>query len=276
MTDKQTMESGAPDGQESAPKAKVIKRYSNRKLYDTQRSKYVTLEEIARMIKAGDEVTIIDNESKEDLTSVTLTQIIYEEEKRESRMPLGMLRKLIQSGGETLQEFFDKSVITPVSEIRDTAQKSVEKSVEEIRQSANQLRDSATRGFTELTEAVRRVFSREEREAEEFRKAVSVLFDQVEERMKTRTTRVADLAVAKAIHDERLRQEQESPEAARNGSSEIKAQGALLQERIKEHAELVRARLRAIEQQVGELEKASTHVPRPPENSAEGATPESE
>ena len=74
-----------PTPEADKPKSKVIKRYSNRKLYDTDRSKYVTLDEIAKMIKAGEEITIIDNETKEDLTSVTLTQIIYEEEKRESR-----------------------------------------------------------------------------------------------------------------------------------------------------------------------------------------------
>ena len=56
---------------------KTVKRYSNRKLYDTERSKYVTLEEIADMIKAGEEVKIIDNKSKEDLTSATLAQIIF-------------------------------------------------------------------------------------------------------------------------------------------------------------------------------------------------------
>src|SRR5262245_11506589 len=121
-------------------RSKIIKRYSNRKLYDTERSKYVTLDEIARMIKAGEEVTIIDNETKEDLTSVTLTQIIFEEEKRESRMPLGMLRNLIQTGGDALQEFFDKSVKAPVSEIKDTATKSVE----ELKQKSVELRDAAT------------------------------------------------------------------------------------------------------------------------------------
>src|SRR5215208_6177968 len=51
---------------------KVIKRYTNRKLYDTVESRYVTLDEIAAMIKAGAEVKIIDNRTKEDLTSVTL------------------------------------------------------------------------------------------------------------------------------------------------------------------------------------------------------------
>ena len=57
---------------------KVIKRYTNRKLYDTVESRYVTLDEIAQMIKAGAEVKIIDNRTKEDLTSVTLAQIIFE------------------------------------------------------------------------------------------------------------------------------------------------------------------------------------------------------
>jgi polyhydroxyalkanoate synthesis repressor PhaR len=188
----------------TARPAKVIKRYSNRKLYDTDRSRYVTLEEIARMIKAGDEVTIIDNESKEDLTSVTLTQIIYEEEKRESRMPLPMLRNLIQMSGTTLQEFFDKSVISPVEQMRDTAQKTVEKRVEELKQSAVSFREAATRSVSELTDSARRVFSREEREAEEFRRAFIHLFDALEERVEERIQDVRTTydAVARAPEGE--------------------------------------------------------------------------
>ena len=54
---------------------KVIKRYTNRKLYDTVESRYVTLEEIAEMVKTGTDVKIVDNRTKEDLTSVTLAQI---------------------------------------------------------------------------------------------------------------------------------------------------------------------------------------------------------
>ena len=61
--------------------AKIVKRYANRKLYDTERSCYVTLDDISQMIKAGDEVRVIDNKSGEDLTSVTLAQIIFETEK---------------------------------------------------------------------------------------------------------------------------------------------------------------------------------------------------
>lgn len=84
---------------------RVIKRYANRKLYDTQRSRYVTLEQIRDMIKAGEEVQIVDNTTKEDLTAVTLAQIIFEEEKRTSFLPLTALQNIIQSGGQSIQTF---------------------------------------------------------------------------------------------------------------------------------------------------------------------------
>ena len=86
---------------------KVIKRYTNRKLYDTEESRYVTLDEIARMIKGGAEVRIIDNRTKEDLTSVTLAQIIFEEEKKTSKMSLETLKGLIRHGGEVAQRLVE-------------------------------------------------------------------------------------------------------------------------------------------------------------------------
>jgi polyhydroxyalkanoate synthesis repressor PhaR len=81
---------------------RVIKRYANRKLYDTQRSRYVTLDQIAEMIRAGEDVKIVDNNSKEDLTALTLTQILFEEEKKGGFLPLGALRNIIQSGGQSI------------------------------------------------------------------------------------------------------------------------------------------------------------------------------
>jgi polyhydroxyalkanoate synthesis repressor PhaR len=85
--------------------ARIIKRYANRKLYDTQHSRYVTLEQISEMIRNGDDVKIVDNKSKEDLTSVTLAQIIFEEEKKQrSFLPLGAMRNIIQNGGEWFAE----------------------------------------------------------------------------------------------------------------------------------------------------------------------------
>lgn len=86
---------------------KVIKRYTNRKLYDTVESRYVTLDEIAQMIKGGAEVKIIDNRTKEDLTSVTLAQIIFEEEKKTSKMSLKTLLALIRHGGEMAQQIVE-------------------------------------------------------------------------------------------------------------------------------------------------------------------------
>jgi polyhydroxyalkanoate synthesis repressor PhaR len=90
--------------------SRVIKRYANRKLYDTQRSRYVTLDQIADMIRGGDDVRIVDNNSKEDLTTVTLAQIIFEEEKKQkSFLPLNAMRNIIQSGGERIEELVSQA-----------------------------------------------------------------------------------------------------------------------------------------------------------------------
>lgn len=106
----------------SAPRAaKIIKRYTNRKLYDTVESRYVTLDEIAEMVKSGAEVQIVDNRTKEDLTSVTLAQIIFEEEKKTSKMPLAMLREIIRTGGERLHSFIADEVHPRIGAIREGA-----------------------------------------------------------------------------------------------------------------------------------------------------------
>lgn len=97
---------------------KVVKRYANRKLYDTERSCYVTLDEISQMIKEGEDVRVIDNKTKDDLTAVTLAQIIVEEEKKVQKMPLKLLRSIIQSGNEA----FSGSV----GKIKDDVERRVE------------------------------------------------------------------------------------------------------------------------------------------------------
>src|ERR1700742_6850 len=89
---------------EPMAETRVVKRYANRKLYDTQRSRYVTLEQIADMIRGGEDVKIVDNNSKEDLTAITLTQIIFEEEKKQSFLPLSALRNIIQSGAQNITQ----------------------------------------------------------------------------------------------------------------------------------------------------------------------------
>jgi len=89
---------------------RVIKRYTNRKLYDTDQSRYVTLEDIARLVRENEEVRVIDNETGDDLTAVTFAQIILEEEKRKTNlMSVPFLRKLIRSGEEAVQDFTDRA-----------------------------------------------------------------------------------------------------------------------------------------------------------------------
>lgn len=109
------------------PEPKVIKRYTNRKLYDTVESRYVTLDEIAEMTKQGIEVKIVDNRTKEDLTSVTLAQIIFEEEKKQNQMPLAVLREIIRHPGDAISGFFEKSVSPRVASIREEAESRLEK-----------------------------------------------------------------------------------------------------------------------------------------------------
>lgn len=93
---------GGPTGPGPGPR-RVIKRYSNRKLYDTRDSKYVTLQQIGEMVRAGEEVQIIDNKTKEDKTEVTLALILSEDLKSQPRsVPLAALRDLIQERGGRL------------------------------------------------------------------------------------------------------------------------------------------------------------------------------
>lgn len=83
---------------------RVIKRYANRKLYDTRDSKYVTLDRIAELVRSGEEVKVVDNRTKRDLTKVTLAQIIYEEQRSGNATAWSVqnLRGFIQQGREKI------------------------------------------------------------------------------------------------------------------------------------------------------------------------------
>lgn len=81
----------------------TIKRYPNRKFYDTEEKRYITLEDIADRIREGREVQVIDNASGEDITTVVLTQIISEQEKKQTGfVPRSVLTGLVQAGGFTI------------------------------------------------------------------------------------------------------------------------------------------------------------------------------
>jgi polyhydroxyalkanoate synthesis repressor PhaR len=88
---------------------RLIKRYANRKMYDTRASRYVTLDGIADLVRAGEDLRIIDNDAGEDLTALIFAQIIFEEEKRKNGLlELPVLRWIIQRGGATVQEILNR------------------------------------------------------------------------------------------------------------------------------------------------------------------------
>ncbi len=80
----------------------LIKRYANRKLYNTKTSRYITLKGIAELIEAGEDVRVIDNETGEDITSVALSQILVDHERSNSTVSRTLLSELISRGGDVL------------------------------------------------------------------------------------------------------------------------------------------------------------------------------
>src|SRR3989304_8000569 len=90
----------------------VKKKTSTRNPYDAGRSRYIPLEEIAGLIREGKQVKVVDSASQEDLTTVTLAQIILEEEKkRKNLLPVGFLHQLIQYG-HSLQTLFQRQLLS--------------------------------------------------------------------------------------------------------------------------------------------------------------------
>jgi polyhydroxyalkanoate synthesis repressor PhaR len=82
---------------------RVIKRYSNRKLYDTETKQYITLDQIADLVRKGQELQVIENTSGEDLTALTLSQIILEQEKKQRGfLPRSVLNALVEAGGKPM------------------------------------------------------------------------------------------------------------------------------------------------------------------------------
>ena len=87
----------------------VLKKYANRRIYDTEKSAYITLEQVTELIRAGRRVSVIDARTSEDVTAFILSQIIVEEAKNKNiLLPVSFLHLVIQHGENALREFFDK------------------------------------------------------------------------------------------------------------------------------------------------------------------------
>ncbi len=139
-------------------KVKIIKRYQNRKLYDTQQSCYVTLDDIAKMIRASEEVMVIDNKSKNDITAATLTQIIFESEKKASQYaPLFTLREIIQHANGSISSYLAKLGAFPIDYMTKQAAVNVHierASTDDLKQNLENRVAAAARTNTDATSKV--------------------------------------------------------------------------------------------------------------------------
>src|SRR5581483_8728286 len=104
----------------------VVKKYENRRLYDTAASRYVNLEDVARMVREGSEVEVLDARTGEDLTRVILTQVIVENARgRDSGLPLDLLRQLIVASDRVTHDFL-MWYLTTVTEMYQKAQSALQ------------------------------------------------------------------------------------------------------------------------------------------------------
>ncbi len=88
----------------------LIKRYANRKLYNTKSSRYITLKGIAELLDDGEEVRVIDNETGDDITSIALSQILVDSKRSNSPPPSSLLSQIMERGGDALYDVLKKGV----------------------------------------------------------------------------------------------------------------------------------------------------------------------
>ncbi len=96
-----------------APERHLIKKYANRKLYDTQMSRYITLDGIADLVRDGHEIQVVDRDTGQDLTQVILSQIVLSEEKRGPGRLMDAGTDAIQERGQALLDYVRKTLNVP-------------------------------------------------------------------------------------------------------------------------------------------------------------------
>jgi polyhydroxyalkanoate synthesis repressor PhaR len=150
----------------------IIKKYGNRRLYDTSASRYVNLEDIASMIREGTEVQVLDARSGKDLTRVVLTQIIVEDARdRETALPLPFLRQLVMASDRATHEFLSWYLNTTL-DVYQKAQERFRSGLSEAREAVSSPLDfvrnllGGTRESGEVEELRRRLAELEARLAE--------------------------------------------------------------------------------------------------------------
>ncbi len=106
----------------TAPERHLIKKYANRKLYDTRTSRYITLDGIAQLVRDGHEIRVVDRDNGQDLTQVTLSQIVLSEEKRGPARLVGAGGEMLHDRGQALIDYVRKTLNVP-SDLRDQVER---------------------------------------------------------------------------------------------------------------------------------------------------------
>jgi len=119
----------------------LIKRYANRKLYNTETSSYITLKGIAELVELGEDVRVVDNETGEDISSVTLSQILVDSERSKKAVPHSVLSDLIQKSGDALFDAVKRGV-GDASESIGELQRNMRSAISSREEEAHHLRDT--------------------------------------------------------------------------------------------------------------------------------------
>src|SRR5262245_26850099 len=139
----------------------LIKRYANRKLYNTETSRYITLRGIAELVELGTDVRVIDNETGEDITSVTLSQVLVEGERSNRAVPRTLLSDLIQRSGDALYGALKRGV-GDASEGWEEFQRNVRRVIRSREEDGGRIRETLSDARAEfdglVQSAVERVF----------------------------------------------------------------------------------------------------------------------
>jgi polyhydroxyalkanoate synthesis repressor PhaR len=106
----------------TAPERHLIKKYANRKLYDTRTSRYITLEGIAQLVRDGHEIKVVDRDDGHDLTQVTLSQIVLSEEKRGPGRLVDAGGEMLHDRGQALLDYVRKTLNVP-SDLRNQVER---------------------------------------------------------------------------------------------------------------------------------------------------------
>src|SRR6267143_3613503 len=151
----------------TAPQRHLIKKYANRKLYDTRTSRYITLDGIAQLVRDGHDIKVVDRDNGNDLTQVTLSQIVLEEEKRGPGRLVDAGGEMLHDRGQALLDYVRKTLNVP-ADLRNQ----VERRRENLETMADEAIERALRRLRILTRHdVDRINERLDRIAAQLKKA---------------------------------------------------------------------------------------------------------